>query len=88
MLKTPPGSSEYTMYKDEESEPAMLVCQVGSTKLTYDLRRSRICTAGCPSREIGSLLVRLTSNSQPSGTVEAWPIDRQSHRRMLWLAQG
>ena len=26
------------MYKDEESEPAMLVCQVGSTKLTYDLR--------------------------------------------------
>ena len=38
VLKTPPGSSEYTMYKDDESEPAVLVCQVGSTRLTYDLR--------------------------------------------------
>jgi hypothetical protein len=26
------------MYRDEEAEPAVLVCQVGSTKLTYDLR--------------------------------------------------
>jgi hypothetical protein len=26
------------MYRDEEAEPALLVCQVGSTKLTYDLR--------------------------------------------------
>ena len=38
VLKTPPGSSEYTMYRDEQAEPALLVCQVGSTKLTYDLR--------------------------------------------------
>ncbi|MBV8463750.1 MAG: hypothetical protein JO368_10675 [Acidimicrobiales bacterium] len=38
VLKTPPGSSAYTMYKDEETEPPTLVCQVGSTKLTYDLR--------------------------------------------------
>ena len=26
------------MYRDEEAEPPLLVCQVGSTKLTYDLR--------------------------------------------------
>ena len=38
VLKTAPGSSEYTMYRDEEAEPAVLVCHVGSTKLTYDLR--------------------------------------------------
>ena len=38
VLKTAPGSSEYTMYRDEGAEPAVLVCQVGSTKLTYDLR--------------------------------------------------
>src|SRR5271155_2522515 len=38
VLKTAPGSSEYTMYRDEGVEPALLVCQVGSTKLTYDLR--------------------------------------------------
>jgi hypothetical protein len=38
MLRTPPGSSEYTIYRDEQAEPPLLVCQVGSTKLTYDLR--------------------------------------------------
>jgi hypothetical protein len=32
---TPPLSSSYTLYRDEESEPALLVCQVGSTRLTY-----------------------------------------------------
>jgi hypothetical protein len=35
VLTTPPGSSEYTMYRDDEADPALLVCQVGSTKLTY-----------------------------------------------------
>jgi hypothetical protein len=34
-LNTPPGSSEYTMYKDDSADPPVLVCQVGSTKLTY-----------------------------------------------------
>jgi hypothetical protein len=38
VLKTAPGNSEYTMYRDEAAQPAVLVCQVGSTKLTYDLR--------------------------------------------------
>ena len=38
VLKTPPGASEYTMYKDEGADPPALVCQVGSTKLTYRLR--------------------------------------------------
>jgi hypothetical protein len=37
-LKTPPGSSEYEMYRDETLDPPALVCQVGSTKLSYDLR--------------------------------------------------
>ena len=35
VLKTPPGSSEYTMYRDEGADPPTLVCQVGSTRLTY-----------------------------------------------------
>jgi hypothetical protein len=34
-LKTPPGTSGYTMYKDEQAEPPALVCQVGSTTLKY-----------------------------------------------------
>ncbi|NQU37791.1 MAG: hypothetical protein HQ526_09400 [Actinobacteria bacterium] len=36
-LKTAPGSSEYTMYRDELSDPPALVCQVGSTTLKYQL---------------------------------------------------
>lgn len=38
VLKTPPGTSEYTMYRDEATDPPTLVCQVGSTRLTYDAR--------------------------------------------------
>jgi hypothetical protein len=37
-LTTPPGTSSYTMYRDEEADPATLVCQVGSTTLRYQLR--------------------------------------------------
>lgn len=37
-LTTAPGTSAYTMWTDETAEPAQLVCQVGSTRLTYDLR--------------------------------------------------
>jgi hypothetical protein len=37
-LKTAPGTSEYTMYRDESADPPALVCQVGSTTLKYHLR--------------------------------------------------
>jgi hypothetical protein len=33
LLKTPPGSSEFTMYKDDSKTPAILVCTVGKTVL-------------------------------------------------------
>ena len=35
ILTTPPGTSQYQMYRDDSVEPAELVCQVGSTKLRY-----------------------------------------------------
>ena len=38
VLKTPPGTSSYSMYKDEQGDPPALVCQVGSTTLEYHLR--------------------------------------------------
>ena len=38
VLKTPPGTSEYTMYRDGASTPPTIVCQVGGTKLLYDAR--------------------------------------------------
>jgi Family of unknown function (DUF6855) len=34
-LKTPPGTSEYTMYRDDAADPPALVCQVGTTRLSY-----------------------------------------------------
>ena len=34
-LITAPGSSSYTMYRDESGDPPCLVCQVGSTTLKY-----------------------------------------------------
>jgi hypothetical protein len=37
-LKTPPGTSEYTMHTDAKDGREILVCTVGSTVLHYDLR--------------------------------------------------
>ncbi len=37
VLMTPPGSSEFTMYRDEDSDPPALICQAGSTTLKYRL---------------------------------------------------
>jgi hypothetical protein len=37
-LKTPSGSSEYSMYRDETLTPPALVCVVGTTELRYHLR--------------------------------------------------
>ncbi|MGI8880397.1 MAG: DUF6855 family protein [Jatrophihabitans sp.] len=37
-LHTPPGSSAYEMYRDDATEPAQLMCQVGATRLAYDVR--------------------------------------------------
>ena len=38
VLKTPPGTSDYTMYRDDTSHPPTIVCQVGGTKLLYAAR--------------------------------------------------
>ncbi len=37
-LKTPPGTSDYEMYKDEKDGKAIIVCTVGKTVLHYDAR--------------------------------------------------
>ena len=37
-LKTPPGTSEYTMHTDEKDGKKIVVCTVGSTVLLYDAR--------------------------------------------------
>lgn len=72
-LKTPPGTSEYTLYKDESLSPPALVCTVGSTVLLYDLRCIDDLHAMLKQRgdwiELGS-----ADEQKPAkeGTVEAW----------------
>ena len=38
ILKTPPQTSEFQMYRDETLDPPQLVCTVGKTELRYLLR--------------------------------------------------
>ena len=72
-LTTPPLSSTYTLHRDDSVDPPLLICQVGSTKLTY------------LARAVDDLHVMLTahgdwmplgsadeSKTPADGTVEAW----------------
>jgi hypothetical protein len=73
VLKTPPGSSEYQMWRDDTADPPAIVCQVGGTRLLYDVRA------------IDDLQAMLKANGDwvplggadeqkpaPDGSVEAW----------------
>src|SRR6266436_4844037 len=73
ILKTPSGTSEFTMYKDETHNPPILVCTVGKTVLFYDLRCINDLHAMLKKHgdwmELGS-----ADEQKPAkeGTVEAW----------------
>jgi hypothetical protein len=72
-LTTAPGSSSYEMYRDESADPPLLVCQVGSTKLTYLLRAIDDLTAML--RERGDWVPLGAADEKkpaPEGSVEAW----------------
>jgi hypothetical protein len=73
VLKTPPGSSEYTIYRDDEADPPALVCQVGSTKLGYQARCIEDLHA--MPKEHGDWMDLGAADEQKQakdGTVEAW----------------
>ena len=72
-LKTPPGTSDYTMHADTKDGLAILVCTVGKTVLHYD--------AGCIEDlhamlgEAGDWVPLGNADEQKpaaEGTVEAW----------------
>src|SRR4029077_17806628 len=73
VLKTPPGSSQYTMYKDEQADPPTLVCQVGSTTLKYRLRAIEDLHAWLASQH-DWVPLGAADEKKPAapGTVEAW----------------
>jgi len=73
VLKTPPGSSEYTMYRDEAGDPPAIVCQVGSTTLKYDIRAIDDLHAWLKQQgEWVPLGAADEQKDAADGTVEAW----------------
>ena len=73
MLKTPPLSSEYKMYKDNKDGKDILVCMVGSTTLHYDYR----CLDDLHAmlKKYGNWMELGSADEQKEakeGTVEAW----------------
>ena len=73
VLKTPPGTSEYTMHRDESLDPPALVCRVGSTELRYHLRAIEDLHAML--KEHGDWMPLGSADEQKpaaEGTVEAW----------------
>lgn len=73
ILRTPAGTSEYRMWRDEEADPPTLVCQVGSTTLGYQLRC--IDDLHAMLAEQGDWMPLGGTDEQkpaPEGTVEAW----------------
>jgi len=76
VLHTPPGTSDYTMYRDDDATPPQLVCQVGSTRLTYDARVIDDLHAWL--REQGDWVPLGAADEQKdaaAGSVEAWGRD-------------
>jgi len=73
ILETPPGSSEFQVHRDETLDPPALVCQVGSTKLSYQLRCLEDLHAMLEAH--GDWMPLGAADEQKSaaeGTVEAW----------------
>lgn len=72
-LTTAPGSSRYTMYRDDSVQPPLLVCQVGSTKLTY-LASAIDDLAAWLGQQAGWVELGAADEKKPAaeGTVEAW----------------
>ena len=73
VLKTPPGSSEYQLWRDEDADPPALVCQVGKTQLGYQLRCIEDLQAML--KQAGDWVPLGAADEQKpaaDGTVEAW----------------
>lgn len=75
-LTTAPGTSAYTMHRDDSVEPPVLVCQVGSTKLSYQARAIDDLHAWLlqQTENEGWVPLGAADEQKPaaSGTVEAW----------------
>ena len=72
-LTTAPGSSTYTMYADPDSDPPLLVCQVGSTRLAYLLTAIEDLRAMLAAHGDWMPLGAADEKKEAAeGTIEAW----------------
>jgi hypothetical protein len=72
-LTTAPGSSKYTMYRDDKANPPALVCQVGTTTLKYHLSAIDDLHAWLvEQRDWVPLGAADEKKPAAEGTVEAW----------------
>ena len=72
-LKTPSGTSDFTMYRDPDADPPAIVCQVGSTQLRYHM--SAIEDLHAMLEKHGDWMLLGSADEQKpaaDGTVEAW----------------
>jgi hypothetical protein len=72
-LKTPSGSSEYVMYRDEDADPPAIVCVVGKTELRYQARAIEDLH-GMLKKHGDWMPLGSADEQKPAaeGTVEAW----------------
>ncbi len=79
LLKTPTLTSDYQAYRDESASPPELVVQVGSTRLTYQLRC--LDDAVAMLKKAGDWVPLGTSDEgkpTPEGSLEAWARDTKN----------
>ena len=75
-LKTPPGKSSFSIYRDDAADPPLLVCQVGSTRLTYLARVVEDLPAMLAAHGDWMPLGASDEKKAPAAdTVEAWGRD-------------
>jgi len=72
-LKTPPQTSDYEMWRDDAADPPVIVCMVGTTKLTYLTREIDDLHAWLKAQgEWVPLGSADEGKDAAAGTVEAW----------------
>ena len=72
-MKTPPGTSEFKVYRDETLTPPAIVVWVGKTELRYNLRA--LDDLHAMLKKHGDWMLLGSADEQKpaaEGTVEAW----------------
>ncbi len=79
ILKTPPNSSDFTVWRDKQAEPPALIVQVGKTRLSYQLRCLDDCQAMLKAHNDWMPLGNADEGKPvKEGTVEAWARDESN----------